>query len=127
MYRVLALLFLAEVALAILVLSNPASAGIKPPVLRGTEERLRELFGEDVSSLDATRRAYLFRYPSAEHFVGWFREYYGPTVWAFAALDPSGQEALARDLEELLESWNTSGDETLVVPSDYLEVVAVRA
>ncbi len=29
-------------------------------------------------------------------------------------------------LEELLEEWNTSGDETLVVPSEYLEVVAVR-
>ena len=96
-------MFLAAVALAILAilaLSNPASAGIKPPVLWGTEDRLRELFGEDVSSLDATRRAYLFRYPSAEHFVGWFREYHGPTVWAFAELDPSGQEALARDLEE---------------------------
>ncbi|HKH11889.1 MAG TPA: hypothetical protein VKA73_12190, partial [Rubrobacter sp.] len=104
----------------------PPPPGIKPPPLWGTEERLRELLGEGVSSLDATRRTYLFRYPSAEHFVGWFREYYGPTVRAFAALDPSGQEALARDLEELLEDRNTSGDETLVVPSDYLEVVAVR-
>jgi hypothetical protein len=29
-------------------------------------------------------------------------------------------------LEELLEEWNTSRDGTLVVPSDYLEVVAVK-
>ena len=104
----------------------PPPPGIKPPPLWGTEERLRKLFGEGVSSLESTRRAYLFRYPSAEHFVGWFREHYGPTVRAFAALDPSGQEALAQDLEALLDNWNTSGDETLVVPSEYLEVVAVR-
>ena len=60
---------------------------------------------------------YNFRYPSAEHFVDWFRNYYGPTVRAFAALEPEGQQALER---------NTSGEETLVVPSEYLEAVAVR-
>ena len=49
------------------------------------------------------------------------------TVRAFAALRPEGQEALARDLQELLESRNTPGDETLVVTSNYLKVVAVKA
>jgi ubiquinone/menaquinone biosynthesis C-methylase UbiE len=100
--------------------------GIKPPPLWGTEERVRELLGEGVSSLEATRRSYAFRYPSAEAFVEYFRKYYGPTLKAFESLEEGGQEALARDLEELLEEWNTSGDETLVVWSDYLEVVALR-
>ena len=104
----------------------PPPPGVKPPSLWGTEGRLRELFGEGVSSLQATQRTYNFRYPSAEHFVDWFRNYYGPTVRAFAALDPDGQNALERDLRDLLDSRNTSGDETLVVPSDYLEAVAVR-
>lgn len=104
----------------------PPPAGIKPPPLWGTEERLEELLGEGVSSLKTTRRAYVFRYPSAEYFVEYFRNYYGPTVRAFAALDSDGGEALANDLEDLLERWNTSGDETLVVSSDYLEAVAVR-
>ncbi len=104
----------------------PPPPGLKPPPLWGTEERLRELFGDNISSLEATRRNYAFRYPSAEYFVGWFRNYYGPTLRAFEALDPEGQDALARDLQGLLEDWNTSGDETLVVASDYLEVVAVR-
>lgn len=104
----------------------PPPAGIKPPPLWGTEGRLRELLGEGVSSLETRRRSYAFRYPSAEYFVGWFRDYYGPTVRAFGALEPEGQDALARDLNELLEDWNTSGDGTLVVSSDYLEAVAVR-
>src|SRR5215204_1626518 len=104
----------------------PPPPGVKPPSLWGTEERLRELLGEGVSSLQTTRRTYNFRYPSAGHFVEHFRSYYGPTLKAFESLDPDGQEALAKDLEKLLERWNISGDATLIMPSDYLEVVAVR-
>jgi hypothetical protein len=87
---------------------------------------LQELLGEGVSSLQTERRTYNFRYPSVEHYVEWFREYYGPTVRAFAALEPEGREALADDLRELCDSRNISGDTTLVAPSEYLEAVAVR-
>ena len=79
-----------------------------------------------MASLEVTQRSYMFRYLSAGHFVEYFRSYYGPTLKAFEALDAEGQEALAKDLKELLEHWNTSGDATPIVPSDYLEVVAVR-
>jgi ubiquinone/menaquinone biosynthesis C-methylase UbiE len=104
----------------------PPPPGIKPPPLWGTEERLRELLGEGIASLQITRRSYMFRHPSVRHFVEYFRSYYGPTLKAFELLDPEGQEALAEDLEKLLEHWDISGDTTMVVPSDYLEVVAVR-
>jgi ubiquinone/menaquinone biosynthesis C-methylase UbiE len=104
----------------------PPPPGIKPPPLWGTQERLEELFGEGISSLHTTRRSYVFRYLSAEHFIEYFRTYYGPVHKAFESLDAAGQDALARDLEKLLHDRNTSGDETVVVPSDYLEVVAVR-
>ena len=104
----------------------PPPPGVKPPPLWGTEERLQELFGESVSYLKTTRRSYNFRYPSVGYFVEYFRDHYGPTVRAFGALDPGGQDVLARDLEELLDSRNTSGDGTLIVPSDYLEAVAIR-
>jgi hypothetical protein len=104
----------------------PPPPGIKPPPLWGTEERLWELLGQGVSSLKTTRRSYVWRYPSAESFVEYFRDYYGPMLRAFESLDEGGQEALARDLKGLFEDWNTSGDETLVVASDYLEVVGIR-
>jgi len=105
----------------------PPPPGIKPPTLWGTEERLRELFGEEeVSSLEATRRSHVIRSPSAKDLVEHNRAYNGPALKAFKALDATGQETLARDLEELFEHWNISGDGTLVVPADYLEVVAVR-
>jgi SAM-dependent methyltransferase len=60
------------------------------------------------------------------HFIEFFRAYYGPMNKAFESLDAVGQDALARELEELLHNWDTSGDETAVVPPDYLEAVAVR-
>lgn len=42
------------------------------------------------------------------------------------ALDETGQEALVRDIEETGHGFNRSGDETMAVPSDYLEVVATK-
>jgi ubiquinone/menaquinone biosynthesis C-methylase UbiE len=104
----------------------PPPPGIKPPPLWGTEERLRELLGKGISSLQTTRRSYVFRYPSAGYFVEYFRTYYGPTLRVFGALDETGRDGLAQDLQGLLESWNESGDITSVVPSEYLETVAVR-
>lgn len=104
----------------------PPPAGVKPPTLWGTEDRLRELLGEEVSSIESRRRTYVFRYLSANHFIEQFRSYYGPVHKAFESLDEDGRDALENDLKELIGEWNISGDETVLLPSDYLEVVAVR-
>jgi SAM-dependent methyltransferase len=104
----------------------PSPSGLKPPVLWGTEERLRELFGDGITSLQITPRSFLFRYRSAQHWLDFFRAYLGPIRTAFEVLDAARQEQLARDLIDLMHRFNRSGDETLVVPNDYLEVVAIR-
>jgi ubiquinone/menaquinone biosynthesis C-methylase UbiE len=104
----------------------PPPAGVKPPALWGTEQRLRELFGDGIAELTTKRRMFVFRYRSAEHWLEVFRTYYGPVLKAFAALNSEGQAGLARDLTELLQRYNQGG-ETLAVPSEYLEVVATRA
>ena len=45
---------------------------------------------------------------------------------AFARVGPDGEAALAADIRALLERHN--GDpETLLLPSEYLEIVAVKA
>jgi ubiquinone/menaquinone biosynthesis C-methylase UbiE len=104
----------------------PLPPGLKPNVLWGTEERLRELLSDGVSSLHTTRRSFIFRYPSAKYFVDYFRTYFGPTRRAFMALDETGQAALARDVENVIQRYNRSGGVTAVWPSDYLEVVATK-
>jgi hypothetical protein len=41
-------------------------------------------------------------------------------------LSPAERESLEGELVDLVNRFNRSGDGTMVVPSDYLEVVAVR-
>jgi len=104
----------------------PPPAGVKPAALWGTEERLHEFFGDGVVSLVATRRAFLFRARSADHWIAMFREYYGPVNKAFAAQDTAGQAALTADLGDLLRRHNWATDGTIVAPADYLEAIAIR-
>lgn len=104
----------------------PPPAGVKSPLLWGTEARLHELFGDQITMMRATRRDYVFRYRSPEHWLEFWREYYGPTVAAFGALDAAGQDALAHDLLEVVASFNRAEDGTMVVPAEYLEVVVTR-
>lgn len=104
----------------------PPPTGVRSPLQWGTEERLHELFGAEIVTMAVTRRNYVFRFPSARHFVEHFRAYYGPLHRAFAAQDLARQEAFTNDLLALLKEWNTADDGTLVVPSAYLEVVATR-
>ena len=61
------------------------------------------------------------------YWLEFFRCYYGPTRKAFEALDVAGREAYAADILSLIGRFNQSGDATMVAPSEYLEVVAVRA
>jgi ubiquinone/menaquinone biosynthesis C-methylase UbiE len=103
----------------------PPMPGLKSPMGWGIESRLQELFGNSVS-LFPKRRYFVFRYQSAQHWIDIFRSYYGPMLKAYTALDAEQQANLTKDLLLLLESFNRSNDETLVVPSEYLEVVGLR-
>lgn len=104
----------------------PPAAGLKSPALWGTRARLEELFGQAASDIRIAERAFVFRYRSPQHWLEVFRTYYGPINKAFAALDESRQQAFAQDLLELMAGLNRSGDDTLVLPSPYLEVVVDR-
>ena len=101
---------------------TPPPAGLKSPALWGTESHLAELFGAQAASIQAVRRNFNFRYFSAAHWLQVFRDYYGPTHKAFAALDPTRQDRLAKDIAALLDRFNTAGPASLVVPGEYLEV-----
>jgi len=104
----------------------PPPAGLKSPALWGTEAHLAELFGEQAAAIRAVRKHFNFRFRSAAHWLQVFRDCYGPTHRAFAALNTSGQDALAKDITELLNQHNVGGQSSLVVPSEYLEVVIDR-
>jgi SAM-dependent methyltransferase len=104
----------------------PPPAGVKPPAVWGTEERLRELFGDGISSLVVNRRTFVFRTRTADEWLDLFRAWYGPVNRAFAGQDAAGQEALAGDLRDLVHRYNRATDGTVIAPADYLEVVATK-
>ena len=104
----------------------PPPAGVKSPALWGTPERIRELFEPHASAIDLQPRHFVFRYRSPQHWIEVFKTYYGPLLKAYGALPAEGQAALTADLEALIARFNRSGDGSMVVPSEYLEIAITR-
>jgi SAM-dependent methyltransferase len=101
--------------------------GVVPPVLWGDESHVRELFGDSVSELRAERRKSRQAFNSAEHYIEFFRNYFGPIKTAFENVGPDGEQALTDDLKRVLDQLSTGGQRALVVEPEYLQVIATRA
>ncbi|MDO9294777.1 class I SAM-dependent methyltransferase [Bradyrhizobium sp.] len=104
----------------------PPPSGARSPALWGTRARITEMFGPSARAINAVPRNFMFRYRSPEHFVEIFRTYYGPMLKAFAALDAANQQGLRDDLLALIGRMNRAEDGTVIVPSEYLEIVITR-
>jgi ubiquinone/menaquinone biosynthesis C-methylase UbiE len=104
----------------------PPPAGVKSPALWGTRERITELFERHASSIKVEPRNFTFRYRTPQHWLEVFKTYYGPVHKTFAALEPRAQSDLAGDLMALIGEFNRSGDDSMVVPGEYLEIVIDR-
>jgi SAM-dependent methyltransferase len=104
----------------------PPPAGAKSPILWGSEAHVGRMLGANAAHVRCERRTFNFRYASPAHFVQVFRDFYGPTHKAFLSLDAAAAKSLERDMFMLLEHANVGGPETLVVPSEYLEVVVTK-
>jgi ubiquinone/menaquinone biosynthesis C-methylase UbiE len=103
----------------------PPPAGAKSPALWGTPSRITEMFGA-ATSIKAEPRHFTFRYRSPEHFLEVFKNYYGPMLKAFAALDETNRQGLRHDLLALIGRMNAAADGTMIVPSEYLEIVITK-
>src|SRR6185437_8435034 len=75
----------------------PPSPGIKSPLLWGTKGHLDTLFGSG-GTVGVKNAHFVFRYKSPQHWVEFFRTYYGPVLKAFAAIDPDARAALEADI-----------------------------
>ena len=104
----------------------PPPAGLRSPILWGTEARLHELFGDSVVELRAVKRYYTFRARSPKAFIDDWKRWYGPTLKAFQAVGEEGAPALESDLLDLIVRFNRAADGTMAVPSEYLETVIIR-
>jgi ubiquinone/menaquinone biosynthesis C-methylase UbiE len=103
----------------------PPAPGVRSPALWGSKAHLDTLFATK-ASVTVESRNFAFRYKSPKHWLDLFRTYYGPVLKAFEAIDPAARKALEIDLYALLDEFNVADDGTLVVPSEYIEVVMVK-
>jgi len=100
--------------------------GINSPAAWGTRGFLEENFASRTARLQSESRNFMFRYQSPRHWLDLFATYYGPLLKAFEALDKSTAEKLSGDVLRLIQRFNTAEDGTMVVPSEYLEVIVVK-
>lgn len=105
----------------------PPPIPLRSPTEWGTRERLEALFGDRVVSMEIEPRSALFRFRSSAHWIEVFSKYFGPIMRVLAALDDSARERYLAELDAILNRFNRSGDDTLVVCADYLEVVMTKA
>lgn len=105
----------------------PPPPALTPPVAWGTEERLRELFGDGISDLQITRQVSTQRFRSIDHFLEFFRSWFGPTIAAFEQVGPEGEDALAADLRAAAAKYNRGGERAAALAAKYAQVVAIRA
>ena len=107
--------------------AHVAPPAIPSPLLWGDEATVRERLRDGVEELHFNYRTCAFRFAlTPAQAVDFFREWYGPTLRAFASLDAEGQAALRRDLTRLWSEHNLATDGTTHVESEYMEVVATR-
>lgn len=108
--------------------SPPPPEGFVSPVRWGVEADVRERFaavGIEGDRVVCERDTYIFDYRGTpEGFVSAFRDYYGPTMNAFAAAAATGKQAeLQGELEALFDAQNTSQEVgRTTIPATFLRV-----
>jgi SAM-dependent methyltransferase len=108
--------------------SPPPPEGFVSPMKWGIESDVTERFtaaGVPAGRISCVKDTYVFNAPmSPSAWVGDFRDYYGPTMNAFAAAEQNGKSAeLQQELEALFERQNTSGSAaTTSIPATFLRV-----
>ena len=107
--------------------SPPPPEGFVSPVTWGLENDVLERFGAaGVASdqISCTRATWSFRHagPPSE-LLAVFRDFYGPTMNAYAAADADGRAGeLDAELKGLFDSQNTAVDGSTSIPATYLRV-----
>jgi SAM-dependent methyltransferase len=97
----------------------PPPEGFQPPVLWGTEARIRDLF-ED-AGVECRTLNVAFEDDSIEEWMDRNERILGPTVMAKQALEPAGRwEPLRAELTTLYSAANQASDGTMRVEAEYL-------
>jgi len=107
----------------------PPPDGFVSPMTWGNETHVTERFGAagiPADRITFARNSCVFRFPGQPtELLGVFRDYYGPSMNAFAAAREAGKlDALQAELDDLFKRQNQSGASgQTVIPATFLRVV----
>ncbi|HZA89089.1 MAG TPA: class I SAM-dependent methyltransferase [Solirubrobacterales bacterium] len=96
----------------------PPPPGALPPVMWGSEDHVRELFGDRLESLEMTRKEYVERAASPRGYRELFKETFGPLVAVYAGLADQRDRAAALD-RDFLEFATRANDGPPEGPAEY--------
>jgi ubiquinone/menaquinone biosynthesis C-methylase UbiE len=109
----------------------PPPPGAQPPPLWGSEDHLRELFGDRITGTNARKKSLgVHSFHQPEDFVRYFKSHYGPTisVYKFIAEDADKVKELDKALTDLAESFGDAhGDTPFQMEWEYLLFTAKKA
>ena len=105
----------------------PPPAGVVSPMNWGDRKWIGQTFKSEARSISIKVKRFGLRYPSPQYFVDFFRTFYGPVHKAFQALDDGQKMDLNKDILDTIAEFNIAEDGTMHVPSDYAEIVIVKA
>jgi ubiquinone/menaquinone biosynthesis C-methylase UbiE len=97
--------------------------GLKPPVVWGTEERIRELFDGVIADLRIEQRAVMLRYRDLGHFRDFFTQYFGPIREIYERLDEDERRRFGDELMAIVARNNQATDGSVAAPVEYAEIV----
>ena len=103
----------------------PPPPAARSPLLWGTEDHVRKLFGNLVG-LTISRHEYVETASSAREYLELFKDTFGPVVAIYASLsDPMRRAELDEALLQFVVRWNRGLPERAVeIPYEYLLVIA---
>lgn len=99
-------------------------SGALPPTRWGAETTVRDLLGDQVSTLRFKTTAVTQRYPSAEFFADFFISHCGPTFMAAERLSREARAMFRADLVTLANKVNLATNGTFVGDWEYLIAIA---
>jgi SAM-dependent methyltransferase len=93
-----------------------------PPVLWGTEDHVREMFGAVATDFEFELHSATIEWDSPVGFLDFFADRFGPLVTAKQLLGERFQD-MRRDILEIWLARNEATDGRLVLPQEYLQSV----
>jgi ubiquinone/menaquinone biosynthesis C-methylase UbiE len=106
----------------------PPPPGASPAPLWGSEDHVKELFGDRVEFRTLEREDLdITAFPKRSDYAEHFRHYYGPTIATEKNATANDQQAeFVQALEEFGDRWNTGTADAARYAQEYLVVAATR-